>query len=170
MSANKIRVFVSHSRADRPIAEKLIRELLNRGIDASSYDRIAPPESWQTTISGLLKSADGVILLIGAKQDPSPWQRREWSAALEAKWEYPNKRLIPVLLPGAQIPTFLSEYQALRLKPSKQEWTSTVNELIHLLHHDSTRSKITRSSTKDSAKRNERLQYIERAAENLRQR
>src|SRR6266851_4408035 len=166
--ANKIKMFVSHSQADRPIAEKLIHELQKRGFDARSYEPVSTGESWQETIDGLLKSAEGVILLIGAKNDPSAWQRREWSAALEAKWKDPNKPLIPVLLDDAQIPAFLSEYQALRLKRSKQEWTSAVNELINLLHHDSTRRRVTGSSNKDSARRKERLQYIERVAETLR--
>jgi len=163
-------VFVSHSHTDRPIAEKLMRELLTRGIEVSSCERVPPGESWQKTISELLKSCDGVILLIGAKNVPSLSQRREWSAALEAKWENPDKQLIPVLLPDAEIPTFLSEYQPLRLKRSKQAWTSAVNELINLLHHESTPSKVTGSRNRDSAKRNERLQYIEKVAENLRQR
>jgi hypothetical protein len=169
--ANKIHVFVSHSQADRRIAEKLIHELRKHGVDARSYDSISAGESWQATIGGLLKSADAVIFLFGATNDPSAWQRREWSASLEAKWEDPNKLLIPMLLDDAQIPPFLSEYEALRLKRSKQGWSSAVNELVNLLlHHDSTRRRVTGSSNKDAAKRKERLQYIERVAETLRQR
>jgi len=168
--ADKMHVFVSHSHADRAIAEKLIQELLKRGVDATSYDSIPAGESWQATIDGFLKSADGVILLIGDKNDPSARQRQEWSAALEAKWEDPNKRLVAIILDDAQIPTFLSEYEALRLKRPKQGWTSVVDELINLLRHGSARRMVTRSSNKDSTKRKERLQYIERAAGTLRQR
>jgi len=55
--ADKIHEFVSHFHADRPIADKLIHELLKRGVDARSYDRVSAGESWQSAINGFLRSA-----------------------------------------------------------------------------------------------------------------
>jgi hypothetical protein len=163
------RVFISCSRSDRPIAGRLIDELTTRGIDVKSDEDFPVSDSWRATIYGLLKNADGVIFLVGPKSEGSDWQHLEWSAALEAKWEDPKKRLIPVLLDDTPAPPFLVDYQALRLKRSEKDYTSAVDKLIDLLQTGSGQTKST-ASVESAAKRDERLQYIEKAAETFKPR
>jgi hypothetical protein len=167
---HKRQVFVSYSPADRALVEKLIDRLRRRGVEARSRDRVSAQGTLQTTVDGLLKSADDVLFVIGAKNDPSSEQMQEWSIALQAKWRDPGKRLVPVLLDNAQMPSFLSEYQALKLKRPKEEWESAIDELIDLINRDPAQERLAGSNDTHSAKRNKRLQYIERAAENLKQR
>jgi len=164
--SNKKHVFVSFSNADRKFAQKLIRELRERGIDARSGDEVPASENWNGAIDALVKSAESVIFLLGPKDDSSSRQGREWSAALGAKWEDPDKRLIPVLLGRAEIPSFLAGYDALKLTHPKEEVSSAAERLIDLLKRKPPRAVV--ASNGETAKRRERLKYIEKAAELLR--
>lgn len=53
--------------------------------------------------------------MIGARDEPGEFQRSQWRAALEEIWRSPDKRLVPVLLGNARIPSFLANYRVLRV-------------------------------------------------------
>lgn len=168
--SEKREVFISYSDRDRGLAEKLIKELNTHRISTSSVDKsLKAGTDWQHEIKHAIKSADAAVILIGPGREPSAYQQLEWSTLLEAKWEDPNKRLIPVLFGDAELPSFLSDRQALRVKDPK-EWKKLAEKLVHFLKGDPTYSNRLVSfkvEKEDPSKRRDRLEYIEKTAQAL---
>src|SRR5204863_3567375 len=164
MPMNKIKnVFISYSHQDRGLAEKLIKELHAHDISTfSAAEDLEPGADWQRKVEQGVKSADAVIVLVDPKHEPDRYQQFQWSAALEAEWEDPNKRLIPLLLWNAEPPSFLSNRQVLRVRDPKKEWGRAVEELVHVLKDEQTASgKFVSTEEEDPAKRRDRLRHIE---------
>jgi hypothetical protein len=127
---------------------------------------LAPGTEWQREVENTVKSADAVIIIVDAKGEPERNQQFEWRTALEAEWENPGKRLVPVLLQNAELPSFLSKKQGLRVRNPRREWDRAIAELISLLKGEpSDSSEFLSIEEEDPAKRHERLQYIEKAAQ-----
>jgi hypothetical protein len=170
------RVFVSYAARDSELAEKLVKELDAHGLSTTAPGlgtswtdkNLAAGAEWQREIEKTVKSADAVIIIVDAKGEPDRNQQFEWRTALESEWENPDKRLIPVLLQNAELPSFLSKKLGLRVKNPRREWDRAVEELIRLLKDEEPESREFLSvEEEDPAKRRERLQYIEQAAQAL---
>jgi TIR domain len=168
MARDKQQVFVSHSHADRELARKLVKELRRRDVIAYNCEEIPPGENVQGWIEGAIKAADAIVVVIGPRSEPDESQLREWQTALEATWDSPEKPLIPLLVDGAKTPSFLANRVALKVNAG---WSRTdLEKLIRALMDP---RKIWRSSSIDkqhSRQRDERLSYIGKAAESLRNR
>ncbi len=162
-------VFLSYALPDRELVQKLIDTLEAGGITTcfSARNADAAPE-WQR-IEDAIKAADAVVIVVGAKEEPDRTQQFEWRTALEAQWEEPNKRLIPLLLRKVPLPSFLSGKRGLRVHDPKREWGKAVEQLLHLLKNEHLESGEFLATEREApAKRRARLQYIEEAAESLR--
>lgn len=165
-----LNVFLSYSDQDHRFAEKLGGELRAHGISTSSMDVVSyrSDEDWQQRVKRAVTSADAVVVLVDSKHAPDPHQQFEWSAALEATWADPSKRLIPLLLRNAEPPSFLADKQACRVKNPSKEWKQAGEALIHALKDTPAESEQTLPAQEEaSSKRQARLQYIEEAAHNL---
>jgi|SRR5712692_7515238 len=163
------RVFLSFSHQDRGLAEKLIEELHAQGISTvSSTENLEMGVDWQREIERAVKAADAVVVLVDSKHAPDRHQQFEWSAALEAEWEDPSKRLIPLLLRNAEVPSFLSNRPALKVQDPRKEWGRALEELVHVLKNEQPASgEFVSTEEEDPSKRRERLRYIEEAAQSL---
>ena len=166
-------VFISYARQDRRLIRKLIEELHGHGISTfpSTEDLEAGPDRQQQQIEEEIKLANAVIVLVDPKHQPDDRQRFEWSAALGEAWKNPRKRLIPLLLGNAELPSFLSHRQALRVRDPKKEWGRAVAELIQVLQNNLTEpGEFVSVEQEDPSKRSDRLREIEEAARILKTR
>lgn len=162
-------VFVSYSHQDRELAEKLVRELNAHQISTfCAAESLEPGVNWQREIEQAIKTADAVVVLVSARHDPDPHQQFEWSTALETEWENPGKRLIPLLLRDAELPSFLSNRQALRIIDPRKDWKQAIEALLHALRDEPPEAEKLVSTDKEAlSKRRDRLRYIEEMAHTL---
>ncbi len=162
------KVFVSYSSQDPELVQQLTQELQTHGISTFSVaEALTLGAGWQQKVEQEVKSADAVIVLVYPKREPDRYQQFEWSVALEAAWENPDKRIIPLLMRNAEPPSFLSGKLALRVRNPKKEWKKAVEELIHVLKNEQTEGAefLQTTEEEDPAKRQDRLQYIEEVAQ-----
>lgn len=115
-----MRVFLSHSQADRKLAATLRGRLEAEGLTVSSLDEDPGSAGWHRELEEAIRSASAILLLLSAKVDEP--QRTTWRLALEAVWAASSKQLIPILLQDAELPAFVKsassgrEVQAIRLR------------------------------------------------------
>jgi len=97
--------FLSYSSADKKLAERLRKELTKDGLSVWRDESIAPDEKWQRRVEKAIHSSDSILVLVGNRVDEP--QQFTWRVALEAVWKDPSKRLVPILLRGAELPAFV---------------------------------------------------------------
>jgi hypothetical protein len=153
------KIFVSYSHGDMAAAQHLKAALAERGNEVwLAGDELRPGERWAETIHERLHAADVVILLIG--NEPSRTARNEWSLALQESWNREDPiRLIPLLLPGAEPPSFV-DVQAMRVGEQPGGWEH-VAELIEAPEQPSFEWTTTDSARSELA---HRLDLVEEAA------
>lgn len=163
---NSPHVFVSYSHADREFAQKLIAELRDRGIAVDPTSETPHDKNW-THVESAIKAADAIIVVVGARDEPEDFQRREWQAALEEIWSSPTKGLLAVLLDNARTPGFLAGRVAFRMSTGMER--STLNKLIRTLTDPRRRSRSVSIDQEHSRERSERLDYIGKVATSLKE-
>ena len=127
-------VFISHSSDNKLIADKLANDLRTRRltvwIDTENLKYGFP---WREAIEEALKDSKAIVLMLDEKNKKNSYEQDEWSMVLEATWADPNKRIIPLLLGNAKIPSFLYDYQAIKIGNKKEEWDHVISEIINVL-------------------------------------
>ncbi|HEY4591855.1 MAG TPA: toll/interleukin-1 receptor domain-containing protein, partial [Thermoanaerobaculia bacterium] len=99
-------VFLSYASADRELADKLCEELVQQGISVwSEAGELGTERSRQ--IEAAIRSADDILVLVGSQSADDAEQQFTWRLALEAVWQNPRKRMIPILHQGADLPPFV---------------------------------------------------------------
>jgi hypothetical protein len=131
--AKLMSVFLSYSSADRKLAEQIREELNRQGLSVWVDTELTPGTKWHDSIDKAIRSADQIVVLVGPKSGADEAQQFTWRTALEAAWQDSGKRLIPVLLRGADLPPFLSTRSYVRLDDSRgvNDLARAVVELVH---------------------------------------
>ena len=111
----KLKVFVSYSRADAAIADEIVAglEFAERFDVFIDRDAIHEGEAWQARLQSLIETSDAIVFLLSPHSASS--EVCHWEVELAASL---SKRIIPVLLdsPGeAEAPASLSELNYVRL-------------------------------------------------------
>ena len=114
-------VFLSYSLADKKLADRLREELQGQGVstwsDSSAFSSSA---DWQKEIEAAMHSADAILVLVRPKGEADEAQRSTWQEALTAVWQDSEKRIVPVLIGDAKVPTFIYStglpFQAVRME------------------------------------------------------
>ena len=105
MSESRItyHVFLSHSSADKPQVEEIARQLKQKGI-TPFLDKwhLIPGQPWQEALEQALNGSQTCAVFLGAR-GLGPWENEEMRSALEDRVERKEFRVIPVLLPGADV-------------------------------------------------------------------
>jgi WD40 repeat protein len=115
--ADKLRVFISYSRADTTFADELVAGLeYDRGFEVS-IDRkaIHEGEDWKARLGALIAGADTVVFILSPKSAASPICQWEVEEA-----ERLSKRILPVQavpLNGARPPPQLAALNYVRFDP-----------------------------------------------------
>jgi tetratricopeptide (TPR) repeat protein len=98
-------VFLSHNSQDKEAVEELALRLEDEAQLKPWLDKwnLVPGEAWQEALEAALNSSRTCAILIGPG-GISPWQNEEMRAAIEERVGQEGFRIIPVLLPDAQLP------------------------------------------------------------------
>lgn len=105
-------VFLSYSRSDAPIVDKIANDLQKEGI-AIWLDRrnLVVGQDWQKQIEKALMDAPAVLVFISKNSLESKAVQTEYRFAFEHQKQTGGTRLIPVLLEKVELPSFLSRIQ-----------------------------------------------------------
>ena len=100
-----MKVFLSHSHADAPLAARVSAALQRSGLEVWDTDLdVLPGDNWAAAVGRALEESDAMVVLLTQDSINSPNVRREIEYALGAK-RYSN-RLIPVAVGDrARLPT-----------------------------------------------------------------
>lgn len=119
-SAKRYDVFLSYSTKDsKKEASQIAAFLADHGLSVFIDTDIKVGERWQTAIADALSSSRAVAVCISAASSDSPWQQEEIHAALSRSARDEGVRVIPVILPGANVdemPNFLQGIHWLDLR------------------------------------------------------
>lgn len=115
-----MKVFISYSRKDEALAQKVVDSLEEAGLNAW-YDKreIMPGDNWAEKIAQGLKESDAMVVLLTPHALESDSVRWDIDYALSEKAF--NKRLIPVLVGDSedftshQIPWIFNRLQTIKL-------------------------------------------------------
>jgi len=101
---DKLRIFISHSWQDKPLARRLEEELENAGAEVwIDHSGIRGGDDLPERISNALEWCNEFVLLWSETASKSTWVKREWMSALTL-----NKTIIPCTLDGTELPAILA--------------------------------------------------------------
>ena len=108
--------FISYSREDKTLQERVVRELRERGVNVwVDIENLIPgTPAWEREIERSIRNSAGVVVLLSPGSNNSEWVRREISFAEEN-----DKRIFPVHIRGDEndsIPLRLSAHQRVDLR------------------------------------------------------
>jgi len=110
----KYDVFLSHNSKDKPAVEniaRLLRDVYNLKAWLDKWN-LVPGEAWQDALEDALDESQAFAVFLGPSGIGS-WENEEMRTAIEDRVQDPQRRVIPVLLPGApdnkdlKLPRFL---------------------------------------------------------------
>jgi hypothetical protein len=91
-------VFLSYSRADRPVAEAIARELQRLGVDVWWDHDLLGGDDYRRRISDILTRVEAAIVIWSRRSVESQWVISEAAAARE------RRVLVPVTIDGQELP------------------------------------------------------------------
>lgn len=110
-------IFLSYSRSDMALADRLVAALETRGFRCLIDRRdLEYGEKWQGVLRDFIAEADTIIFLVSPKSIDSQWCR--WEVAEVARLA---KRMIPIVIefvPPNQLPPEISDWHLMPLDPS----------------------------------------------------
>jgi MinD-like ATPase involved in chromosome partitioning or flagellar assembly len=116
--------YVSYSRADELSADKLVMILEAHGLKVFFDKRdILLGQQIFEALERAVESSKSIIVLVGAKS-ANGWRQEEWSTFTRSAINNPQKRLIPILLPGASledVPSIFRHYNFLDLRDGLED-------------------------------------------------
>jgi formylglycine-generating enzyme required for sulfatase activity len=114
-SKRKLKVFLCHSRDDKPKVRELCRRLINDRFDAwLDEERLIPGQEWDLEIRKAVRQADTVVVCLSNKSiTKEGYVQKEIRLALDIADEKPEGTifLIPTKLEECQVPSRLSKWQ-----------------------------------------------------------
>jgi hypothetical protein len=120
-------IFISHRGTDQDAAERLARELRNRGhvvwLDAWE---INVGDSIIERIEDGLSGSSYLVLCYSNAGSMSPWMTREWMSTLARQLAGSQVRLLPVRLTGGSPPAILAD---LKYADLVADWPAGVDAL-----------------------------------------
>lgn len=167
-------VFISYSHPDQKWADKLSRDLAERGVTAwIDRERLGTGSAWNSSVKEAIKDARTILVLVGRGKEPDGPQSREAQGVLDAVWSDPDKRVIPVLMGNAAPPGFVrsavgGEIQAIRIGDPRRDWTKAIDGLVRVLKDKAALEDVGETidtRTEDRVRQKKRLSYIHDVAE-----
>jgi hypothetical protein len=126
-----MRIFISYSHQDKEIVDQISERLRSAGHDIwidslklKPGDNIA-----RRTLEGI-EGTDAFLVVISANSLSSEWVMREFSALALGEISKREQRIIPVLIDGSTVPSYLSNYYYLDIS---QDLRGGLDRLVDLL-------------------------------------
>lgn len=122
-ACSAMKIFISHSSADKGRVKELLRILDNYILDywIDEYD-IGPGEGIVEKISDGLFQCDTMFLFISKSSLASRWVTREWNSILYNEINNGSKRIIPLRLDKSNIPIIISDKAYVDLRSGNQKF------------------------------------------------
>ncbi|MEX2215419.1 MAG: toll/interleukin-1 receptor domain-containing protein [Phycisphaeraceae bacterium] len=113
-----MKVFLSHSDKDGPVAEKLAASLTQAGLEVWRTALLLPGDNWASKLAEALETSDAMVVLISPDAMASTHVRREIDFALGST-NYKD-RLVPVQIRATKnIPWILNRLHVVRADPRR---------------------------------------------------
>ena len=130
-------IFISYPHQAKADASLFADTLEQKGLSTWLADKdIQAGINPKSEIDVALKSAEAVVFLVYAKWEASPWVQHEYMNALDSYWSGNTKLLVPLLIgPDAEPPTFLRQWQSLKIK-NNSDWERAASQLAIWLKSD----------------------------------
>jgi len=121
-----MKVFISHSEADKKWVNVLCARLLKEGFEMSNSPMdIAPGDNWLLKSGKALQTADAMIVVLSPDSAKSDWVRSEIEYALSSPQF--RGRVIPLLVkPTENVPWILKNMHFLRATKDENETAGRV--------------------------------------------
>jgi len=122
--------FISYSREDTVLQQKVIRGLRSRGLNVwvDTENLVPGSPEWERIIERAIRGAAGVVVLLSPNSNNSEWVRREISFA-----ESNKKHIFPALIHGNEndsIPLRLSAHQRIDLRNNFDSGLDQLNNFL----------------------------------------
>ena len=114
-SVPTMRIFISYSRSDSTLVDRLQADLLARSFDAwVDRQKLEGGQTWEKEIQAGLDRSSVVIVVLSPDATKSPWVETEYTYALRKQ-----ERIIPLLLRGDDdtVPFALGRIQYIDFRP-----------------------------------------------------
>src|SRR5947209_7479883 len=106
------KILISYSHSDQLIADRIQQHLSERGLDPwIDRKEIQPGQSFIQGMNTIVGDAAYVLVLFSEASQNSFWMNREWMSALAGRVP-----VMPVLLPGGELPPLLKDVIAFDLR------------------------------------------------------
>ena len=127
LNKKKIQVFLSYSRDDKKIADRLGSDLSSHGIDIWIDDKnISLGESILSGIQEGLNSSDYLLLLLTPKAIASQWVKTEWLTKFSKQVQSGSIQVIPLMMEDCELPLFLLDRKYADFRKSYEDGLSTL--------------------------------------------
>lgn len=114
-SKNKSLIFLSHASEDKPIVQRLCKQLRQDGFDPwLDEERLLPGQAWNLEIEKALRDSNAILLCFSAHSvQKEGYIQREYKQAMKYQEEKPEGSIfvIPVRLDNCEMPLFIKELQ-----------------------------------------------------------
>lgn len=108
--SESLRIFLSHSSADKPLARRLARDLRASGVDVwLDQWEIGVGDSFAPAIEKALADTHFVVILLTRASVASGWVEREWRQRFETEVATGRIGIIPVRAEPCAAPDFLAQ-------------------------------------------------------------
>jgi hypothetical protein len=157
-----IRVYISSTKDVVSIAQKLAESLRARDF------WVLLPARDTAFLLPQIRDADAFLVLIGPKFERSTQLESEWVTILEETSGL-TKKLIPLRVGSAKLPTFLRRWEDLRIPPPDNEgrWSKFIDVIVDALNPEK-KLKLKPPLKADVEARQRRMDEIAAFAEHLR--
>jgi len=125
MHITNMKVFISHSHKDEPLAKRIAEVLRKAGLDVWDEREILPGDNWAEKVATALNESNAMVVLLTAEALKSRWVQHDISFALgENRY---RKRLIPVIVgspeksTGTYYPWILNRLKTIKLNAREND-------------------------------------------------
>jgi hypothetical protein len=133
LSAPK-KVFISYSNEDREKAKEIFRRLTDIGKFVILAEiGLSYEDSILTSLSNKIAASNYLIVLISKHASRSKWLTEELRRVIDSEFKARDVALIPVVLDFCQVPSYMQEYQPIRLWPDFERGIQSLIERIRLI-------------------------------------
>ena len=130
----RLKVFLSHSSADKALARRLARDLQSAHVDIwLDQWQIGVGEYFEQRIAQGLADTDFVIVLLTRQAVASEWVNREWRELVEREAGTRRIAVLPVRAEPCELPDFLAQRSHADIAGGS--YVPGFRHLLHLLRH-----------------------------------
>jgi hypothetical protein len=155
----RLKVFLSHNSADKPLARRLAHDLQTANVDVwLDQWQIGVGDAFEQCIEQGLAQADFVIVLLTRGSVASEWVNREWRDKIAREAATRRIVVLPVRAENCELPDFLAQRSHADI--SGGSYLSGFRYLLELLRQHGDNPAIARADAAIEARSRQRLAHL----------